>query len=279
MEEIKNTETKNQDSNEEGPEKKEVGKRHFPLEPSFFGADQDTDPFSDAILLEVPVHHRDKWAVSWSDLMMTMFILFAVLYIYQTGHRDFEFKPDKAKAHTSKQGKNRTSPMAPNKMPSQIFDEAKKAIQDDFINSSTSVEFVKDKAIRISIASDLLFDVGNAELKKPAKYQLRQIAKVLNQSNLAINVAGHTDITPIHSALYPTNWELSAARACKVARFMIESCDVEESRFFLTAHSYHQPIRENDTQTNRSLNRRVDIILMKQRPYANTKRDSTLEFP
>jgi chemotaxis protein MotB len=254
-------------------------KNHFPLEPSLFGSNQDTDPFSDAILLEVPVHNKDRWAVSWSDLMMTMFILFAVLYIYQSGHREFEFKPDETKVLTSKLGKNLVAPTASKKTPDQVFDKTKNAIQDDFINSFTSVEFIKDKAIRISIAADLLFDVGNAKLKTPAKYQLQQIATVLNQSNLSINVAGHTDITPIHSKLYPTNWELSAARACKVARFMIEACGVEESRFFLTAHSYHQPIRENDTRTNRSLNRRVDIVLMKQKPYAQTKKNLPRKSP
>ena len=270
---------KNQENIKEGKKNVQKTMNYFPLEPSFFGSDQNTDPFSDSILLEVPVHHKNQWSVSWSDLMMTMFILFAVLYIYQSGHREFEFRQEKANLHTSKQGENLVAPTAPPKIPSHIFDETKNAIQEDFINSFSSVEFVKDKAIRISIAADLLFDVGNAQLKTPAKFQLQQIATVLNQSNLAINVAGHTDITPIHSALYPTNWELSAARACKVARFMIEACGVAENRFFLTAHSYHQPIRENDTHINRSLNRRVDIMLMKQRPYAQTKDNLPLEFP
>jgi chemotaxis protein MotB len=269
MDDSKKVENNTQENINQDAKDPKVGtkdKNHFAFDPSFFGADQEEDPFSDAILLEVPVQNKDRWAVSWSDLMMTMFILFAVLYIYQTGHRNFEFRPDREKAQTEGQNEKSEEPLAAEKMPSHIFEQAKSAIQDEFINDATSVEFIKDKAVRISIASDLLFDVGNAQLKTSAKYQLKQIANVLNQSDLTINVAGHTDITPIHSALYPTNWELSAARACEVARFMIESCGVEGSRFFLTAYSYHMPIKKNDSRKNRALNRRVDIILMKGVP-------------
>lgn len=226
----------------------------------------ENDPFADQILLEVPDHQKYRWAVSWSDLMMTMFVMFAVMYIYQSGHREFAFKPETEPIHTSRQGSRKVTRTADEQIPSDVLDTTRNAVHEDFIQDFSSVEFVKDKAIRISIASDLLFDLGKADLKAAATYQLKQIARAVNQSNLAINVAGHTDITPIYSERYPTNWELSAARAVTVARFMIETCGVDESRFFLTAHAYHQPLRSNDTRQNRALNRRVEIILTKERP-------------
>lgn len=243
------------------------------------GSGPDLEPFSDPILLEEPERRRFRWAVPWSDLMMTMFVMFAVLYIYQAGHREFEFRPETRTMHTSSQGDRKTEKVSPEKFPSEVFDRTLNAIEEEFVSNFSEVEFAEDKAIRISMAADLLFDPGRAELKNAAKYQLRQIADILKQNSLAVNVAGHTDITPIHSERYPTNWELSAVRAVNVARFMMETCGVSSNRFFLTAHSYHQPVRPNDTLRNRALNRRVEIILMKEKPGAGLTDYHRLKLP
>jgi chemotaxis protein MotB len=80
-------------------------------------------------------------------------------------------------------------------------------------------------------------------------------------------VIGHTDSLPNHSELYATNWELSTARACRVARYLIKDFGLREDRFFVSGHASLQPLMPNDTAYNRSLNRRVEIILMKERPY------------
>jgi chemotaxis protein MotB len=98
-----------------------------------------------------------------------------------------------------------------------------------------------------------------------ARYQLDQIAKALNENEYYINVAGHTDDTPSNSVTYPTNWELSSHRAVMVARYLTEHCNVDGDRIFITGHAYHQPVRSNDTNYNRALNRRVELILTQEK--------------
>ena len=110
---------------------------------------------------------------------------------------------------------------------------------------------------------------GWTGLKTGARYQLNQIAGALDENDLAINVVGHTDDARTRSEQYPTNWELSSKRAVMVARYLTEVAKVDEKRIFVSAHSFHQAVRPNDTSYNRALNRRVEIILIKQKPYGS----------
>ena len=135
------------------------------------------------------------------------------------------------------------------------------------VDQNIAVDLIQDGTVRIVLAGDLFFDTGSADLKIGARYQLNQIARVLNENEFAINVIGHTDDTPSRSERYPTNWELSSKRAVMVARYLTEVKQVDEDRIFINAHSFHQPVESNDTSYNRSLNRRVEIILMKRMPY------------
>ncbi len=143
------------------------------------------------------------------------------------------------------------------------------------MDDTVSVELVKDRAVRIALAGDLLFDVGRADLKVGARWRLRQIARIINNNSFIINVIGHTDSTPNFSEQFPTNWELSTARACRVARYLIEEEGVAEERCFVSGYSWLQPIAPNSNAHNRSLNRRVEIVLMKEMPYQKQSLDYT----
>lgn len=227
----------------------------------------DMDNFYDEILSYPPETKNDKWSVSWSDLMMTMFIFFAVLYVYQSGNRDLLFGKGPGKNYLSESGAQKVVDLSAMSTPSQVYDQTKQAVS-EVMMTEDSIELLKDGAVRIVLAGDLLFDPGKADLKVGARYQLNQIARVLNENDLTINVVGHTDDAPTRSKLYPTNWELSSKRAIMVARYLTEITKVDEKRVFVSAHSFHQPVRPNDTSYNRALNRRVEIILIRQKPYA-----------
>ena len=228
------------------------------------------DNFYDEILSFPPESRNNKWSVSWSDLMMTMFIFFAVMYIYQTGNRDLFFGDGPGKNYLSEKGSQKIVDIGVNSNPSKVYDQARQAISEVMVTHPDSVELMKDGAVRIVLAGDLLFDSGQTGLKTGARYQLNQIARVLNENDLAVNVVGHTDDAPTRSEQYPTNWELSSKRAVMVARYLTEVAKVDEKRIFVSAHSFHQPVRPNDTSYNRSLNRRVEIILIKQKPYGQS---------
>jgi chemotaxis protein MotB len=208
---------------------------------------------------------KNRWAVSWSDLMMTMFIFFAVMYMYQAGDKEVRFGFGPGKSSLSEQGSGKVINVNTQGRSLDVFDRTRQAIKEVLINDTISADLINGDALKIILAGDFLFDSGRADLKLSARYQLDQIAKALNDNAYFINVAGHTDDTPSRSDTYPTNWELSSHRAVMVARYLTERCNVDENRIFITAHSDHQPVRSNDTDYNRSLNRRVELILTRQK--------------
>ncbi|OPZ02827.1 MAG: putative lipoprotein YiaD precursor [candidate division BRC1 bacterium ADurb.BinA364] len=120
--------------------------------------------------------------------------------------------------------------------------------------------------MRIVLTGDVLFDTGQADLRPAARQSLRTIAEILRRTPYVVNVVGHTDNVPMSSPRYPSNWELSTARACQVARFLIDEMGLPGDRFFVSGHSYFQPVKPNDTASNRAANRRVEIIITKDRP-------------
>ncbi len=224
------------------------------------------DDYHDQILSYETETRHDKWSVSWSDLMMTMFIFFAVLYVYQTGNRDLLFGKGPGQNQISEEGANRVLDITAGHDASHIYDQARQAISEVMFTEPSSVELMENGAVRIVLAGDLLFDPGKAELRIGARYQLDQIARVLNETEYLINVVGHTDDSPTRSERYPTNWELSANRAVMVARYLTEVTGVDAARIKVSAWSFYQAVRPNDTSENRALNRRVEIILEKQLP-------------
>lgn len=228
----------------------------------------DDETFHDEVLSYPDERQTHKWSVSWSDLMMTMFVFFVVLYLHQAGNKDLRFGSGPGKNQISEKGAESIININARGNSIDVYDQTKKAIREVMLDSRKEIRLRPDEAVRIVLASDLFFNSGDARLKLGAKYQLNQIAKVLDESRLFINVIGHTDDLPTRSQAYPTNWELSSKRAVTVARYLIEEKGIDAERIFVSAHSSQQPLISNNTAHGRSLNRRVEIVLMKQMPYA-----------
>jgi len=226
----------------------------------------EIDPYAWDMEPEPDTYHKGIWAVSWSDLMMTMFVLFTVLYVYQSGNRHLRFDQGPGISDLGDAGGGPVANLTLDNSPSGFYDRTRQAVMDEFASGTVSVDMVEDKAVRITIAGDILFDQGRAHLKPAARERLMQIAAVIQSNTYAVNVVGHTDSLPNHSAEFPTNWELSAGRAVRTARFLIEHAGVDPERVSVSAHAWHKPVRSNTTRAHRRLNRRVDIILVKQRP-------------
>ena len=115
----------------------------------------------------------------------------------------------------------------------------------------------------IVLGEQITFDEGHAKLLTEFLPVLTTIAQFLNEHRtFRIQVAGHTDTTPIHNATYPSNWELSATRAVNVARFLIHR-GVNPARVSIEGFAEYQPIEANITPDQRQMNRRVEITLLK----------------
>ncbi len=118
--------------------------------------------------------------------------------------------------------------------------------------------------LTISIVTDkVLFASGQAEINSDGRELLAELAKVLRPRSGGIRVEGHTDNLPINTHLYPSNWELSASRAAKVVRFLINQ-GVPPGRLSATGFADSRPVRKNDTEANRRYNRRVDLVITDQ---------------
>ena len=138
------------------------------------------------------------------------------------------------------------------------------------MNSKLKEQFItlrrtKD-LLRVTIVNSLLFDSGSAEIKGKGTEALSRIAEFLQkQKDKTIRIEGHTDNQPIKGNLlarYPTNWELSAARAISVVKFL-ESKNIAPKRLTTIGHSFHRPEASNDTEEGRAKNRRIVILLSK----------------
>lgn len=128
-----------------------------------------------------------------------------------------------------------------------------------------TVALEKDKTIKVSVGEPLMFDLGRAELKPGSMQFLRELADRIVATKYKVVVEGHTDSFPVHSAGFTTNWELSAGRAVKVARFLIEDGGLEPERFSVVGYSMYKPVAPNTSAANKAKNRRVEIVITKEK--------------
>jgi chemotaxis protein MotB len=142
--------------------------------------------------------------------------------------------------------------------------ELVEGLKQEIADRQVQVEQIRDR-LRVDMVNEILFDSGEATIKAQGIEVLRKVGAALAKvKDRPIEVQGHTDNVPIAGALagrFPTNWELSAARAINVARFLQETAGIDPTRLSATAHSEFQPRASNDTEEGRRLNRRIEIML------------------
>ncbi len=130
------------------------------------------------------------------------------------------------------------------------------------LHDAFSVE-ATERGVVIHFTDRVLFDTGKAELKPEAVHVLEALAAELKQLPHAIRVEGHTDNVPIHNPIYPSNWELSTARASRVVRFFIDVGGIDPARLSAVGYGEYRPIATNETPEGRARNRRVDVVLLR----------------
>jgi chemotaxis protein MotB len=114
--------------------------------------------------------------------------------------------------------------------------------------------------IEIQLSSKMLFGSGSARLSADARKAFRDIAIIVKPLNNRIHVEGHTDNIPIKTLMYPSNWELSAARAASVVEYLARQ-GVAPERLAAIGYGEFRPISSNDTEEGRKKNRRVTLVL------------------
>lgn len=120
--------------------------------------------------------------------------------------------------------------------------------------------------MKIDVGNALLFESGSATLRHQAKALLLHILDPIKNSKTQIEIEGHTDNVPIHTPIFPSNWELSGARASAVASFFAEH-GVQGKRLMAIGCGEYYPIASNDTEAGRQKNRRIVVVLTKGQIY------------
>lgn len=115
--------------------------------------------------------------------------------------------------------------------------------------------------LEVEIKTNILFPSGSAELEPPVVPVLKNIAAILRDYPNPVRVEGFTDDVPIHTPIYPSNWELSAARAARVVRLFAGE-GVGPERLAAVGHGEFKPTAPNDTEEGRSRNRKVVIVVL-----------------
>jgi chemotaxis protein MotB len=144
-------------------------------------------------------------------------------------------------------------------------DELVTELENEIADRTVQVERIRDQ-LRVDLVDEVLFDSGEATLKPAGIAVFGKIGAVLAKAaDRRVEVQGHTDNVPITGALakrFPTNWELSAARATNVVRFLQDQAKLDPARLCASAHAEFKPRSSNDTDAGRRQNRRIEILLI-----------------
>ncbi len=153
------------------------------------------------------------------------------------------------------------------------YDQLLGAMKDEVAAGQVRVVLLQGK-LSVNLIEKILFDSGRAEIKPEGRKVLQRIGAVIRRvQEKDIRIEGHTDTVPIGPALqdkYPTNWELSTARATAVARFLQDKAEIEPERLIAAGYGEYRPVAPNDREENRFKNRRPEIVLVPREPIATS---------
>ncbi len=214
----------------------------------------------------------DRWLVSYADFITLLFAFFVVMYAlslqggkYQDLSQSFDQatgKPQPATASLTSNAAVLQADKEPDADEMQLIaEQLAKRLAITFQQGAAQVRHLPH-AIHIEFDAGILFAPAEANLSPTALQALRSVADVLQAYPLhTVQVIGHTDTVDIRSAQYPSNWELSAARASSVVRLFVEA-GIKDQRLVAIGRGATQPVASNASAEGRLRNRRVEIQIL-----------------
>ena len=191
----------------------------------------------------------NRWVVSYADLVTMLLALFMVLFAVSQNV-------------TKTQAKIISETSAMQEI--EQLDELKQLFSEK-IEQSDGIKYLKDgRGLVIRLNNSILFDAGSAIIRKDSLKTIDEIIETISQIDNNTIVEGHTDSTPIKTDKFPSNWELSTARATNIIAYMIKSGKIKPKRLSAVGYGEYMPIADNTSNDGRLLNRRVDIIILKK---------------
>lgn len=142
------------------------------------------------------------------------------------------------------------------------FENIRNTIKSEFSNTKNINVIREPRGLLIRLNDTVLFDKGSDIIKDKAQNVLDKIAVVLKNEPNSIRIEGHTDNLPIKTDKFPSNWELSTARATNLVKYLVEAHKISPTRLSAAGYGEYMPISGNNTEVGRGENRRVDIVVL-----------------
>ncbi|MBE3596507.1 MAG: flagellar motor protein MotB [Hydrogenibacillus sp.] len=240
-------------------------------------------------------HLNETWLIPYADLLTLLLALFIVLFAmseidatrvaklanafniaFQGGSGVFEFErpipPDSALPNVprSRQNDRRLSPEEQaqleriNQEKSQL--ESIQAQMDAYIRENNLQPYLStvlnEEGLKLLIGEQALFPSGSATLTPQARDIAGKISEILVRAYpREITISGHTDNVPIHTPQFPSNWELSVARAANFLAAVLQNPNLDPKTFRIVGYGEYRPVADNATAEGRAKNRRVEVSI------------------
>ncbi|MGY4689198.1 flagellar motor protein MotS [Salibacterium sp. K-3] len=142
----------------------------------------------------------------------------------------------------------------------RLLQEVQEYLEENELNDQISATR-DDRGVVLVLQEQLLFETGEAEILTDAEPFLNKVGTLLQSLPNLVKVEGHTDDRPISTYRYPSNWELSSARASSVIRYLSGNHSLKPERFLAVGYGASRPIAPNDSEENMRENRRVVVVI------------------
>jgi chemotaxis protein MotB len=227
--------------------------------------------------------NAERWLLTYADLITLLLAFFIMMYVFSK--KDAQ-KYDEVASHlktifsggTGLAGKGSVTAASPIDMPSKgaSSGEIKRQLESELMDSNRNkpggenISVLSDeRGVVIRVLDKAFFDEGKAELKDGAKGALDKIVPIIKSVDNHVRIEGHTDNVPINTHEFKSNWELSVRRATEVVRYFVEKRGLPPDRISATGYAEYRPIVQNNSPKNKSLNRRIEIIVVKSNEKQN----------
>jgi chemotaxis protein MotB len=198
---------------------------------------------------------------------VVLIILLIGYYITEDRYKKLEEEYNACQGKITQAEKEKSDLLAREQQTKVTYDQLMSQLQKEVSEGQVAIQQYEDK-LTVNVAEKIFFDSGSAQLKPGGKELLKKFGRIVKGlTDKWVRVEGHTDNVPIAKPLqptYPTNWELSAARAITVVRFLQEQAGVPPMMLMAAAFGQYQPIAPNDTPENKQKNRRIEIVLQQK---------------
>jgi chemotaxis protein MotB len=214
-----------------------------------------------------------RWLLTYADMITLLLALFIILFAVSTiskvklqrlAHEisggfssvDSINNPPNGGTTGTEKGRTDEANMA------EVKAKLDRYITQQHLESKVQTRLDKQGLVVTLLSDKAYYDSGSAELQAPTMRLLDVIAGQLRGVRNDVRVEGNTDDVPIATSIYPTNWELSAARATGVTRYFVEHEHIAPTRISFAGYGQYRPKFPNDTADHRQQNRRVDVVIL-----------------